>query len=84
MNLAQRVILIMGCNAIALIWLLPATYQVHADGTRFESNWHWLWHVPHDWSLNVPVTTLRLISIIGCTIGLYLACRNSTPKEPRS
>jgi hypothetical protein len=81
MNLAQRVILLMGGVGITLVWLLPASYQVHPDGTRLESNWHWLWNVPLDWSVSVPLTSLRLASVVVCTALLYFACRTNPKPE---
>ncbi len=67
----------MGCVGITFVWLLPASYQVQADGTRLESNWHWIWNVPLDWSVSVPLTALRLASVIVCAAGLYLAVRTN-------
>jgi hypothetical protein len=84
MNLAQRVILCMGGVGITLVWLLPASYQSHPDGTRLESNWHWLWDVPLDWSVSVPLTGLRLASVLACVTLLYFACRTNPKPEGKS
>lgn len=75
MNLAQRVVLWLGCHALIAVWLLPATYLVHPDGTRLESNWNWIWDVPLDWSVSVPLTALRLATVIVITAGFFLIFR---------
>lgn len=84
MNLGQRVILCMGCIGICLVWLMPATYTVHADGTRLESNWHWIWDVPLDWSVSVPLTALRLTSVVLCAVLLFFACRTNPASEDKA
>jgi len=81
MNLYQRIILWLGCNALALVWLMPATYMNHADGTRLESNWHWIWDVPLEWSVSVPLTALRLASVIVFTLGMVAVFRTNPVKE---
>jgi hypothetical protein len=81
LNLAQRIILWLGCNGLALVWLMPATYIIHADGTRLESNWQWLWDVPLDWSVSVPLTTLRLGSVVVFTIGMCFVFRTNPTQE---
>lgn len=81
MNLAQRIILWLGCNSLALVWLLPSTYLIHADGTRLESNWSYLWDVPLEWSVSVPLTALRLATVIVMTAGFYLVFRTNPKKE---
>ena len=78
MNLAQRVVLWLGCHALIAVWLLPATYLVQPDGTRLESNWHWIWDVPLDWSVSVPLTALRLATVVLITAGFYLVFRPTT------
>jgi len=80
MNLAQRIVIWLGCHALIAVWLLPATYTVHADGTRLESNWHWLWEVPLEWSVSVPLTALRLVTVVVVTGGFYLVC-STKPKS---
>jgi hypothetical protein len=81
MNLIQRIILWLGCNALALVWLLPPTYIIHADGARLESNWSYLWDVPLEWSVSVPLTALRLASVIVFTAGMYLVFRTNAKQE---
>lgn len=81
MNLIQRIILWLGCNALALVWLMPATYLVHSDGTRLESNWSYLWDVPLEWSVSVPLTALRLASVVVFTAGMLLVFRTNGTKE---
>lgn len=81
MNLIQRIILWLGCNGLALVWLLPPTYQIHPDGTRLEANWSYLWHVPLDWSVSVPLTALRLASVIVFTAGMWLVFRPNPKPE---
>lgn len=80
MNLAQRIVVWLGCNALALVWLLPPTYLIHADGTRLESNWNYLWHVPLEWSVSVPLTALRLASVVVFTAGMFFVVRTN-PKQ---
>ncbi len=81
MNLYQRIIVWLGCHALALVWLLPATYHLHADGTRLESNWQWLWQVPLDWSVSVPLTALRLVSVVVFTLGMFFVFRTNAKQE---
>ena len=81
MNLYQRIILWLGCHALALVWLLPATYHFHADGTRLESNWQWLWQVPLEWSVSVPLTALRLVSVVVFTLGMFFVFRTNPRPE---
>lgn len=81
MNLAQRIVLWLGCHALALVWLLPPTYMIHADGTRLESNWSYLWHVPLEWSVSVPLTALRLASVVVFTAGMFCVVRTNPKPE---
>jgi hypothetical protein len=81
MNLYQRIIVWLGCNALALVWLLPPTYLTHPDGTRLESNWSYLWDVPLEWSVSVPLTALRLASVIVFTAGMCLVFRTNPQTE---
>jgi hypothetical protein len=81
MNLIQRIIVWLGCNALALVWLLPPTYIIHVDGTRLESNWSYLWDVPLEWSVSVPLTALRLASVMIFTAGMYLVFRTNPKQE---
>lgn len=80
MNIAQRVVICLGCNALIAVWLLPATYLVHPDGTRLESNWNWLWDVPLEWSVSVPLTALRLLTVGAVVAGGYFVC-DTKPKH---
>ncbi|MFM7752007.1 MAG: hypothetical protein ACKPB0_16490 [Opitutaceae bacterium] len=45
MTIPQRVILCMGCNAIAWIWIHPPVYQETTRG-RLEHNLYYAWQVP--------------------------------------
>lgn len=81
MNLSQRVIVWLGCNGLILVWLMPASYTVHSDGTRLESNWHWIWDVPLDWSVSVPLTALRLVTVVAVTIGMFFVFRTNPKQE---
>ena len=81
MNLAQRIIVWLGCNALLAVWLLPATYLIHADGSRLEANWTYLWDVPIEWSVSVPLTALRLATVIVGTGGFWLVFRTNPPRE---
>jgi len=81
MNLAQRVIIWLGCNALIAVWLLPATYLIHTDGTRLEANWTYLWDVPLEWSVSVPLTALRLATVIVITGGFFLVFRTNPKQE---
>lgn len=81
MNLAQRVIVWLGCHALILVWLMPASYVVQANGTRLESNWHWIWDVPLEWSVSVPLTALRLVTVVVITAGMYLVFHGKLSKE---
>jgi hypothetical protein len=81
LNLYQRIILWLGCNALALVWIMPATYIVHVDGSRLESNWHWIWDVPLDWSVSVPLTALRLASVVVYTLGMCYVFRTNPKTE---
>lgn len=81
MNLYQRIILWLGCNGLILVWLMPASYSIHPDGTRLESNWHWIWDVPLEWSVSVPLTALRLITVVAITVGMFLVFRTNPTKE---
>ncbi len=83
MNLAQRIIIWLGCHGLALVWILPPTYIIHVDGTRSESNWSYLWDVPLEWSVCVPLTALRLATVIVITAGFYLVFRTN-PKSAGS
>lgn len=81
MNLAQRIIVWMGCNA--LIWILvhPPLYQAHADGSRSEHSLEYIWNTPLDWSVNVPLSTLRVAIVVLVTAGLYLVFKRNGNAE---
>lgn len=81
MNLAQRITLWMGCNALILLWLQPPTYQVHADGTRFEQDLVSLWHIHPDWSVNVPLMGMRMLIILLITAGMFFVVKSGVKKE---
>ncbi len=81
MNLAQRIVVWLGCNALLAVWLLPPTYLIHADGSRLESNWSYLWDVPLDWSVSVPLTALRLATVIVMTGGFFVVFRTNRKQE---
>ncbi len=81
MTLVQRTILWLGCNALVAVWILPPIYTVHADGTRLEANWEYLWHIPHEWSVSVPLTALRLISVVVFTAGMWFVFRPNAKTE---
>lgn len=80
MNLAQRIVIWLGCHALIAVWLLPATYLTHVDGTRLEANWTYLWDVPLDWSVSVPLTALRLATVVMVTGGFFLVFRTNHKK----
>ena len=81
MTLPQRIIVWLGCNALMAVWILPPIYLIHADGTRLESNWEYLWHVPLEWSVSVPLTALRLATVIAITAGLFLVFKTNSSRE---
>ena len=81
MNLIQRIILWMGCNALILLWLQPPVYQEHADGTRLEHHLQFMWHIPSDWSVNVPLVIARIAIIVLVTLGLCLVFKTGVKKE---
>lgn len=80
-NLIQRIILWMGCNALILLWLQPPVYQITADGTRLEHNLEFFWNIPPDWSVNVPLLAVRLSIIVLVTLGMTVVFKTGTKKE---
>lgn len=80
MNTIQRVILWLGCNGLILVWLLPPTFHVHSDGTRLESNWHWVWSLPHEWSVNTPLLGWRIVTVVLVTAGFFIVFRHNPTK----
>jgi len=80
MSIPQRVILCMGCNTIAWIWVHPPVYQETARG-RLEHNLYYAWQVPMEWSVNLPMVALRIATVVVVTVGLYLAFTPKAKKE---
>jgi hypothetical protein len=80
MTIPQRVILCMGCNTIIWIWVHPPVYKI-ADDIRLEHNLYYAWEVPMDWSVNLPMVALRLLTVVLVTTGFFLAFRSSKKKE---
>ncbi len=76
MTIPQRVILCMGCNTIIWIWIHPPVYQLTPQG-RLEHNLYYAWEVPMDWSVNLPMVALRLLTVVLVTAGFYLAFKSS-------
>ena len=80
MNLIQRAILCMGCNTLAWIWIHPPVYRV-ANNIRLEHNLYYVWQVPVDWSVNLPMVALRMATVVLITTGLCLAFAAAKKKE---
>ena len=80
MTLPQRVILCMGCNTLAWIWIHPPVYQESVRG-RLEHNLYYAWQVPMEWSVNLPMVALRIATVVVVTVGLYLAFTPKAKKE---
>ena len=80
MNIAQRVILCMGCNTIIWIWVHPPVYKLVSNG-RLEHNLYYVWQVPIDWSVNLPMVALRLLTVVLVTTGFFLAFSTGKKKE---
>jgi hypothetical protein len=70
----------MGCNTIIWIWVHPPVYKI-ADDIRLEHNLYYAWEVPMDWSVNLPMVALRLLTVVLVTTGFFLAFRSSKKKE---
>ena len=81
MTLIQRIVLWLGCHGLILVWLMPPSYHLHADGTRLETSWHWVWSMPHEWSVNAPILALRILTVVLVTFGFYLVFRTNLEKE---
>ena len=79
MTLPQRVILCMGCNTLAWIWIHPPVYQESTHG-RLEHNLYYAWEVPMEWSVNLPMVALRMLTVVLITAGLYLAFTSSAKR----
>ena len=71
-NLLQRIILCAGCNTLVWIWVHPPVYKLTSEG-RLEHNLLYVWQVPIDWSVNLPMVALRMATVVLVTTGLYLA-----------
>lgn len=84
MNLAQRVIVWLGCNALILLWLQPPVYQVQADGTRLEHQLEFFWNIPPEWSVNVPLSATRIALVVFVTFGMVLVFRTNPKPESKS
>jgi len=80
MSIIQRVILCMGCNTIIWIWIHPPVYRL-TNGGRLEHNLYYVWQIPMDWSVNLPMVALRLLTVVLVTTGFYLAFRPGQKKE---
>jgi hypothetical protein len=80
MTIIQRVILCLGCNTVIWIWIHPPVYRLTIGG-RLEHNLYYVWEVPMDWSVNLPMVALRLLTVVLVTTGFYLAFRPSAKKE---
>ena len=70
----------MGCNTIVWIWVHPPVYRLIGDG-RLEHNLYYAWEVPMEWSVNLPMVALRLLTVVLVTTGLFLAFTSSKKKE---
>lgn len=80
MTIPQRIILCLGCNTIIWIWIHPPVYQMTAHG-RVEHNLYYAWEVPMEWSVNLPMVALRLLTVVLVTTGFFLAFTSSRRKE---
>ena len=81
MNLAQRVIAWLGCNALILLWLQPPVYLVLPDGTRMEHQLEYFWNLAPEWSVNVPLFSARMALIVLVTAGMALVFRTNRKPE---
>jgi len=80
MNLAQRIIIWLGCNALILLWLQPPVYLVNADGTRLEQGLLYFWQITPEWSVNVPLLVARIAIVALVTVGFFLVFKSGTTK----
>ena len=60
----------------------PPVYKILNDG-RVEHNLFYVWQVPIDWSVNLPMVALRLLTVVLVTTGWFLACSANKPKEAK-
>lgn len=77
MNTGQRTILWLGVFGLFLVWLLPPSYHIHSDGIRLETSWHWVWSLPHEWSINTSLIAWRIITIVLITAAAYFGASSS-------
>jgi len=82
MNLIQRVIVGLGCNALILLWLQPPVYEIQADGSRLEQGLVYFWHLGPEWSVNVPLVFARILLIALVTVGFCLVFRTNPKTDP--
>ncbi|MCF7689747.1 MAG: hypothetical protein K9M98_03170 [Cephaloticoccus sp.] len=80
MNLAQRIIIWLGCNALILLWLQPPVYLVNSDGSRLEQGLLYFWQLAPEWSVNVPLLTARIAIVTLVTVGFCLVFKTGTKK----
>ena len=73
----------MGCNTCIWIWVHPPVFQVTSTD-RLEHNLYYAWEIPMDWSVNLPMVGLRLLTVAMVTTGFYLAFRSSAKKDAKS
>ena len=83
-SILQRVILWMGANALVWQWINPPAYHVEPNGTRLENHIFYLWEIPSEWSVNVPLMVTHLAIIVLFTLALYIVFqpRHSTGTDP--
>jgi hypothetical protein len=31
---------------------------------RLETSWHWIWNLPHEWSINTPLVAWRIVTVV--------------------
>lgn len=83
MNLYQRIIIGLGCNALLWILIHPPLYQILPDGSRHEHTLEYLWNAPVEWSVNVPLSALRVATVVLITIGFAFVFRSNPQPEVR-
>jgi hypothetical protein len=84
MNLAQRVIVWLGCNALILLWLQPPVYLIQTDGSRIEHQLEYFWNLDPEWCVNVPLFCARIVLIVLVTAGMALVFRTNRKPEAKS
>ncbi len=84
MNIAQRVIVWLGCNALILVWLQPPVYQQHSDGSRNEHQLEFFWNLSDAWAVNVPLVFARILIIALVTVGMLFVFRSNPKPEAKS